>query len=432
MNRDLNLSLVVAGGLVLALGFFSAWLKNRSWLSMPLVALLVGLLLGPSALGVLDPARWGSLETLLGEAARLTLAIGLMAVALRLPQGYVLRHARPLAVLLGLVMPLMALTSGLLAYLLLGLPPLGALLLGAVVTPTDPVVASSIVTGKAAKDTLPDQDRHLLSAESGLNDGLAYPLVLLPVLLLDASSTAPLGATLGEWLSGVVLREVLGGALTGLALGLATGRLLRWCERRGLIEQPSFLATSLALALLVLGGAKLLGMNGVLAVFLAGLAFGNVVGGGQRAREDKVQEVVNQFFSIPIFVLLGLLAPVGEWRALGWAGPALALAVLALRRLPFVLLLRRGLRPLRRTPDLLFLGWFGPIGVSGLFYAALALRRTGMTEIWTAASLIICASVLVHGLSGTPFVKWYARRAPPPSRSRPDADGSASGAGESG
>jgi NhaP-type Na+/H+ or K+/H+ antiporter len=181
---ELNVALAAVGGSVLVLGLLSG-LVRRSILSEPLLALLVGVLLGPAALGLLDPAGWGSQEeTILEQAARLTLAISLMGVALRLPKREPFSGWRSLAVLLGLVMPLMWLTSGLLVYLILGLPLLVALLVGAVVTPTDPVISSTIVTGELAEKNLPDRVRYTLSAESGANDGLAYPLVFLPILLL--------------------------------------------------------------------------------------------------------------------------------------------------------------------------------------------------------------------------------------------------------
>ena len=83
------------------------------------------------------------------------------------------------------------------------------------------------------------------------------------------------------------------------------------------------------------------------------------------------------------------------WLELGWKGPALVAAVLLLRRLPAVLALRPFLGPLRgSTKDVLFLGWFGPIGAAALYYAAFSLRETGVEEAWVVGSLIICASVL--------------------------------------
>ncbi len=106
------------------------------------------------------------------------------------------------------------------------------------------------------------------------------------------------------------------------------------------MEQTSFLAYTLALSLVVLGGAKLLGSDGILAVFVAGLALDRAVSEIDRAEEERVQEAVNRFFILPIFVLLGLTIPWEGWVELGWAGLLLALAVLVLRRLPAVLALK--------------------------------------------------------------------------------------------
>jgi len=95
---------------------------------------------------------------------------------------------------------------------------------------------------------------------------------------------------------------------------------------------------------------------------------------------------------------------------LGWAGALLALAGLLLKRLPAVLALKPLLGRVGRTRDALFLGWFGPIGVAALFYANLAVRESGVEEAWTAGSLVICASILAHGLSATPLTRLYGRR----------------------
>jgi sodium/hydrogen antiporter len=207
---ELNLALLVVGGLILVIGLLSGLLR-RSLLSEPLVALLIGVALSPYALGLLDVARWGNQETILEQTARLTLAIGLMGVALRLPKGEPFRRWHTLAVLLGLVMPLMWLSSGLLVYLILGLPFWVALLVGAVVTPTDPILSSTIVTGGVAERNLPGDIRHTLSAESGFNAGLAYPFVLLPILVL----THPAEEALVHWLTRTLLWEVGGRSSSG-------------------------------------------------------------------------------------------------------------------------------------------------------------------------------------------------------------------------
>jgi sodium/hydrogen antiporter len=400
---ELYAAVLVVGALVLGLGLLSGLMQDRLPVTSPLLSLVAGVLLGPAGFGVLDPRGWGEQSILLGEAARLTLAIGLMAAALRLPPRYFLAHWRLQAMLLGVLMPLMWLAAALIVFLWLGVPLFLALLVGAIVTPTDPIVATSIVTGASAVKRLPARLRHALSAESGANDGLALVFVALGVSLV----TDP-AAGAGGWAVLVALGRIAAGAALGLFLGAAAGRLLTLAEERGAMEESSFLAFTVALALLVLGASELLHVNGVLAVFAAGLAFDNMVGGSERAEEANVQEAVNQFFTLPVFALIGLVVPIGQWLDLGWRGIGAAASILLLRRLPALLALRRGLAPVDRWSDALFLGWFGPIGVSAVLYSSEALHHTGEETLWPVTSLIICASILAHGVTATPLTRWYA------------------------
>ncbi len=399
-----NIALLTVGGLVLLVGLFSSPIK-RSLLSAPIIALLLGVLLGPAVFGMLVPANWGSQEIILEQAARLTIAISLMGIALRLPSGYPLSRWRSLSVMLGPVMVLMWLVSGVLVYLILGLPFWVAMLIGAVITPTDPVVSSTIVQGSMAEENLPARLRHLLSRESGANDGLAYPLVFLSILMIEH----PPADTLTHWLTRVVLWEVGAAVILGAAMGYLAGRLLRWAERKGNIEQPSYLAYTLALSLAVLGGTKLLSTDGILAVFAAGIALNIAVSAEDDTQEERMQEAINRFFVLPVFVLLGLALPWQQWLELGWAGLLLVAAVLLLRRPPAVLTVTPILPQACGIRDTLFLGWFGPVGVAALFYAALALREIGAEEVWAVGSLVICASILVHGVTAAPLTRLYGR-----------------------
>lgn len=407
-SHEINIALLTLGGLVLGLGLFSGLLKERLWLSDPLIALLVGVLLGPAVFGLIDLAHWGNPEGILEQGARLAIAVQVMGVALRLPKVYPFKQWRILAVLLGLLMPLMWLVSSLLVYLILGFPLWVSLLVGAIITPTDPVVATSVVTGKIAEQNLPQRIRDLLSAESGANDGLAYPFVLLPILIL----TRPTGEALIHWFTKTLLWEVGAASLLGALIGWVMGTLLMWAERKQTMNKPSFLAYTVALSLFVLGGVKLLGSDGILAVFAAGIVFDLVVGGQERSEEENVQEAVDRFFTFYIFVLLGLALPWQQWLELGWKGLGLAIAILLLRRLPAVLLLRPflGKVKVKRLPDALFIGWFGPIGVAALFYAFLSLRKAGIEDAWIVGSLVICASIIVHGITAVPFAKLYAQK----------------------
>lgn len=153
-------------------------------LSPVLLALLAGAVLGPRALDVLDPLAAVARGELLEQLCRVTLALSVVDIALRLRPADLRDDARRLAVLLVVVMPGMWLVTALGGGLLLGLPLAAALLLGAALTPTDPGVASALVTGTLPNRSLPRRVRMSLQGEAGANDGLALPFVLLSGLLV--------------------------------------------------------------------------------------------------------------------------------------------------------------------------------------------------------------------------------------------------------
>ncbi len=404
--NELYVSLAAIGGLLLLLGMLGGLLKERTPVSEPLIALLAGVLIGPAALGLLDLSGLGNQTLILQEAALVTLGIALVGVALRLPVGYASSNWRLLVVLLGIVMPLMWIASGLLVYLFLGLPFWVSVLIGAIVTPTDPVVASSIVSGGVAERNLPAKLRHAISAESGFNDGLALPFVVLPILVL----TQPPGEAISHWLTRTVLLEIVAGAAVAALMGYLAGKTLRWAERKETMERTSLLTISLALSLTVLGVTELLHLNGVLAAFVAGMVFNFAGSSNAKESQEEIQEAISRFFDLPIFVLLGMALPWEGWLKLGWSGLLFVAAVILLRRLPAMLALRPFLGPLRdNTKNVLFLGWFGPVGAAALYYAAFSLRETGIEEVWVVGSLVICASVLVHGVTATPLTKLYGK-----------------------
>jgi sodium/hydrogen antiporter len=403
---QLNLALAAVGILVLALGLLSGLIKRTPLVSAPIASLLLGVILGPAVLGWLDPAQWtDDLQHLVQEAARITIGIAVMGVALRLPSGYLGKHWRTMGPVLFLLMPAMWLATSLLVHLILGLDLWLSLLVGAVLTPTDPVVSATIVLGKIAERNLPHRLRNAISAESGANDGLAFPLVLLPILVL----THPGANVAGEWLLNGLMWETGGALLFGAILGYLLGQLLHLAERKGTIEQSSFLAYTLAITVFTLGSAEMIGVNSLIAVFAAGIAFDHVVKGQERMEEEKVQEAANQFFTLPIFALLGLVMPWQEWLRLGAPGIVLALAVLMLRRLPALMLMHSFIPEYKGRREAAFAGWFGPLGAAALFYAAYAHEHTGLAEPWVIGTLVITASILIHGATGTTFTIWYGR-----------------------
>ena len=397
---ELDILLAAVGVLGVVVATMSAKMRSLP-ISEPLLGLVAGIVLGPQVIGVLTMPPLVAEQSLLHEVSRVLLAISVMAVALRYPFGEIRRHVRPVLILLLLVLPVMAMVSAGLGWAILGMPLAAAALFGAAISPTDPVLSSSVVTGEAAERVLPARDRQLLSVESGSNDGLALPLVLVAITMTGALT--PGGALVeSAW-------QVGGGVVLGVGIGWLGGRALRLGARHGATASAPALFFTVVLALGILGAAGLLHVDGVLAVFVGGVAF-NIGGTGRdRASEDSVDEAINRFAVLPLFVLFGAALPWQQWVELGWQGVALMLAVLLLRRIPIVLLMKRPLK--LRLPDALYLGWFGPVGVAALFYLTMEAERLGANgQVLAAGSLVLAGSTIAFGLTGV-FGRELYRRA---------------------
>src|SRR6056297_2332494 len=140
-----------------------------------------------------------------------------------------------MATLLGPGMVVMWLVSAAVVYLVFPVSVVIALLLGAIVTPTDPVLANSVVIGQTAEENIPTRLRYLLSAEAGANDGGAYPFVFLGILLFEQSTDS----ALREWFTHTIPVEVVGAILLGVLIGGVVGRLERWVSGEQFLEETS-------------------------------------------------------------------------------------------------------------------------------------------------------------------------------------------------
>lgn len=397
---ELNVIIAVVGGMILLLGIASQRL-GVSPLPPVVIALGVGILVGPKVLDLIDPAEIASRSAIIEYAARLTLAIGLFGVALRIGRRYWRQRWRDVAILVGAGMPLMwAISSGL-VYWILDLPFWLALLIGAIITPTDPIASTPIVSGEVAEKSLPARLRHVISADSGANDGLAYLFVLLPILML----TRPSHEAVSHWLTKTLLWEVIAATVIGIVIGYVAAKLLQFADERDLIEGEWRLIYTVALALFTAGLGRIIATDEVLLVFAAGVVFTQLLSEEERNEEDHGQEAVNRFFSVPIFALLGTAIPWDGWIELGWPGLACAIAVIALRRPLAILVLSRFIGSVRGSGEALFVGWFGPIAVAAMYYASLAERKVHEPLIWDIVSLVICVSVVVHGMSAAPLTR---------------------------
>ena len=397
---ELHLGYALVGSLAVVLAAMSTNVRDLPF-SEPLLALVLGVVVGPEVLGLIHVPE-DQRPRLMTEVARVLLAVSLMGVGLRYPVRRLRGVLNPTALLVTVGMVGMAALSAGLVWLLLGVPLALAVLLGACLTPTDPVLASSVVTGRPAERHLPLRTRQLLSAESGTNDGLALPLVLIGIALV-------LGESWGDaTIEG--LYQVGVGVVIGLVAGWVAGRVVSYAARHSDVDQGSTLVFTLVLAIAVLGLARVANADGVLSVFVASLAYNHAVANDEVGPQNTIDEAVNRYLVLPLFLLLGTQLPWAQWRELGWAAVVLPVAVLLLRRPPVLLTLARPLG--LRLRDAVFLGWFGPIGVSAMFYLSFS-EEEGVTDprLWAAGTLIVAASTLAHGVSAAPGRRLYRRAA---------------------
>lgn len=399
---DVMLVIFVVSFLILALG--AVYKKvEEIFLTEPLLAMVAGIILGPQVLEVIQsdvPEKFKILE----KICEFTIAMALMATALRLPKNFYKNNfqSQTLVVILGMLL-MWCFSSAIIYFLFPELKIAECLLIGAIITPTDPVLSSTIVSGDKAEKYLPASIRNTISFESGINDGLAYPLVFFSIFLINSS-----GFPLEKWLTQTLLYETLLCAGIAFIAGHIAGWVMHKAHKKNVMTVKAVLPYSIGLSLLLLSGFDLLKMNGILAVFVGGLAFSRAISNNEDIEEVVVQESIERITLIPVFFIFGLFLPWEDWFSLGWTALALVVLVLIFRRIPGILLLKPVL-PLfkRKTADILMLGWFGPIGVAALYYAILSEDKAYVKEAWIVASLVVFASTIVHGITSLPLGKIY-------------------------
>lgn len=260
--------------------------------------------------------------------------------------------------------------------------------------------------GRVAEDNVPPRLRRLILEESSINDGIGLPLVMLMAVLATGEAFSA-----SDW----ILQGVVWSVVLAIPLGLALGRLGAWGHDLVLSladpAPPIFrIASPLALAILSLMLMRLIGMDGVLGVFFVGVAFAETRRKQDVGDERELQELVDDLFSVVVFFIFGLVLPWSAWVEDFWPLLLFAAAVIGLRRLPWVLLLRRWAPELRSSSESAFTGWFGPVGVSALLYTALVAGAASPAEVWPPVAAVVALNVVVFGLSGTPLTRLLGRR----------------------
>jgi NhaP-type Na+/H+ or K+/H+ antiporter len=381
---------------VFAWGLFSSRL-GRADLSAPIIFVTVGLLLA-EVLHVIELDLSPEAIKLLAEV---TLVWVLFADASRVGLRELRADLGLYARLLGVGLPLTIAAGALLAvWMFDGMGFWLALLVGAALAPTDAALGASVMTNPA----VPERVRRVLNVESGLNDGIATPVVMLAI----AGAVAAEG--IQEHGPGAALIDLAIGLGLGIIVGLLGGQGMRIARRRGWASEDFAGPAVLALALAAYAGTLWLDGNGFVAAFVAGLAFGHSAGRGG-AKEVFYVEQTSGLMSLLTWLVFGAVAvPIVlerfDWPVVGYA----LLSLTVVRMLPVALALIGTRLP---TPTVAFIGWFGPRGLASVIFAVIALEELhGEADRALAIiAMTVLLSVLAHGLSAKPLADRYAATA---------------------
>ena len=404
---------------------FSHFIRNRLHLSEPPLALLIGMAIGPVGVRAINPRVWADKDTFIQEFTRLIVGLQVFVVGLELPRNYLYRHWKSVLWMLGPIMAFGWLVSAGLIAGILRIDFVTALTIAACLTPTDPVLAASVLSNSRFSQRVPKRIKHLLSCESGCNDGVSFPFLYVGLSILN-SATA--GELVKKWAFETVFYECVVGSVVGGTLGLVANRLLRFADNRHLIDSSSFIVFYLLLAILAVGVASTLGLDDFLVAFGAGVGFAYDGFFAAKTRESKLNNILDLLLNSTFFVFLGTVMPWSTFAPReitptvtpGRLVLLLAL-ILLLRRLPATLLFKRWIPDIRTWPEALFCGHFGPMGVGAVFLAlegrAQLENGTSIPEdapdkiklpderlvkvelIWLVVLFIVMGSTLVHGFS---------------------------------
>ena len=391
-----GLLLLIAG---VTFGF--ALVSNRfekSLITPPMVFSGIGVLVAlflPEMLSKFDG------RAVLEIVAELTLVVVLFTDASRIRLRLLFRQYRLPLRLLGVGLPLTVLLGALAAKIIV--PDFSiweAALLGAILAPTDAALGQAVVSSKK----IPERIRQSLNVESGLNDGIVLPLVMLFAVLSSVNAESE-----QNWLVYWTLQVTLG-PLVGIAVGLVGGYLLKTSRNAGWLNEDFQRLSGIALALLAWAGALHVGGNGFIAAFVAGMCisiYSDSIGQSMR----DFGEAEGQLLSLATFLLFGAVLIVPAFKAITVGCLIYALLSLTVVRMLPVMLALRGLNI--KKPTFWFLGWFGPRGLASLLFALLVVSEFEMPHgevILNFAVATVLLSMTAHGLSAIPGAELYSRQ----------------------
>ena len=382
---------------IFAFGLISR-LAERKSVTGPMFFVTVGVLASPLGLGLLDVRPDIGPVRLVAELA-LTLVLFTDASLIDIKA---LRSAPAIPARLLLIgLPLTMLSGAALGMLMFGSASLLAIVLMALIlSPTDAALGQAVVKS----EYIPLRIRQSISVESGLNDGIALPPILVCLVLLGAEA----GSYEGGWL-GFVIRQVTLGPLVGLAVGWVGGWLIQSMADKGWMEETFQRLSALPLAILAYAFAESVSGNGFIAAFVAGL--GLTIGAPSADIRHRIQEFAETEgtqFILVVFLLFGLvMVPVAAQH---WGLPEViySLASLTVIRMIPVAISLTGAKLDWQT--IAFIGWFGPRGIASVLYLLIAVAGIGFAgyeQTMSVVVLTVIISVFAHGVTAIPLSRLY-------------------------
>jgi NhaP-type Na+/H+ or K+/H+ antiporter len=385
-------------GLLLVGGALIAGLARRSFLSLTAAFVVAGFLLGDGGLEMLDlDPRSGFVQAL----AVIALILILFRDGLEVEEEMLQRAWHLPFRNLALAMPITAALVALLTHTVTDLGWTESFLVGALLSPTDPVLSSSVVTNPR----VPRIIRHSLNLESGLNDGLALPAVL--ALVAAAEQDADF-----RWWE-FVLQDIGFGFATGIAVAFVAARLMPRGSGLGAevsSHQKSMYALGVAFAAYGLAVLPPEG-NGFISVFVAAIALGIWRPDIRECFEARAEDII-EVVKLGVFLVFGAIVTLDGLFGDGWAAVAIAAFTLLVAR-PVAVFTALAGSGQADIADKTFIAWFGPKGVATMTFALFVLGSEVPQgeRIANIAALVVFVSIIVHGLTDHPGSEWMARRA---------------------
>lgn len=391
--------LVFAALLVFVFGLYSR-VSDRWMITGPMVFMIVGVIASPLGFGLFTVYPNAEVVKLVAEIT-LMLILFIDASLIKLD---VLLHAPrriPLRLLL-IGLPLTMILGTGMGFLLFEDMDIWAIALVALIlSPTDAALGQAVVKSKQ----VPNNVRNYISVESGLNDGMALPLVLVCLAALGADA----GEHQGGWLA-FMAKQLTIGPVVGIFVGWSGGKLIEHFSRRSWMDTTFQRLSSISIAILSYSIAEWTGGNGFIAAFCAGLALA-IPTPEIRERIQEFGEAEGTLFSLFVFLAFGLVmvpAALDYWT---WSTLFYAIASLTIIRMIPVALSLIGTKLDWKT--IAFIGWFGPRGIASVLYLLIAVAAIGVdgNESFLAVIVLtVLISVVAHGVSAVPLTKMYGRK----------------------